>query len=150
MIMNTHVVRAAAALAFAAMVPDALAQLTPAPCDNCGVVATIQPVTDRQEWTPLGAVAPGTGSATFESQSGSTTMMQFSQRSQDKGGLVVVGAAGGAAYAQRPNQYRRQRWEVSVTMEKGPPRVLALSYEPLVQPGDRVRVSGNQLELFNP
>ena len=31
-----------------------------------------------------------------------------------------------------------------------PPRVINLSYEPLFQEGDQVRVSGDQLELVNP
>ena len=65
-------------------------------------------------------------------------------------GMVVVGAAGGAAYAQKPSEYQRQRWDVTVKMDSGPPRVINLSYEPFVQEGDRVRVFGNQLELLNP
>ena len=66
-------------------------------------------------------------------------------------GMVVVGSAGGAAYAQKPNQYQRQRWDVTIKMDSGPPpRVINLSYEPYVQEGDRVRVFGNQLELVNP
>ena len=66
-------------------------------------------------------------------------------------GMVVVGAAGGAAYAQKPNEYQRQRWDVTSKMDSGPPpRVVNLSYEPFVQEGDRVRVFGNQLELVNP
>jgi hypothetical protein len=35
-------------------------------------------------------------------------------------------------------------------MDDGSPRTLSLAYEPFVQEGDRVRVSGNQLELVNP
>ena len=66
-------------------------------------------------------------------------------------GMVVVGAAGGAAYAQKPNEYQRKRWDVTIKMDSGPPpRVVNLPYEPFVQEGDRVRVMGNQLELVNP
>jgi outer membrane lipoprotein SlyB len=66
-------------------------------------------------------------------------------------GMVVVGAAGGAAYAQKPNAYQRQRWDVTIKMDSGPPpRVVNLAYEPFFQEGDRVRVSGTQLELVNP
>ena len=53
--------------------------------------------------------------------------------------------------ARKPNAYQRRRWEVTVKMDSGPPpRVVNLAYEPYVQEGDRVRVSGNQLELVNP
>ena len=38
--------------------------------------------------------------------SGTTTQMQFGP-GFSKQGMVVLGAAGGAAYAQRPNEYRR-------------------------------------------
>ncbi len=66
-------------------------------------------------------------------------------------GLVVLGAAGGAAYAQRPNEYRRQRWDVTVKMDDGSTRVVNLRYEPLlVQEGDRVRIAGKNVELVSP
>ena len=45
-----------AALAFAG---DGL-RAQPAPCDNCGSITSIRPVTERQSWTPLGTVVPGT------------------------------------------------------------------------------------------
>ena len=52
---------------------------------------------------------------------------------------------------KRPNEYRRQRWDVTLKMDNGPPRVVSLPYEPLfVQEGDYVRVSGNNIELVNP
>jgi outer membrane lipoprotein SlyB len=66
-------------------------------------------------------------------------------------GVVVIGAAGGAVYAQKPNEYRRTRWEVTLKMDDGTTRVVSLSYEPLfAQVGDYVRVAGNNLELVNP
>ena len=121
-----------------------------AACDNCGTVQTITPVTDRQQWTPLGSVsnssAYGGGPG---GQPGSAAVLSIGPDFSNRG-MVMVGAAGGAAYAQKPNEYRRQRWEVVVKMDAGAPRTLSLSYEPFVQEGDRVRVSGNQLELVNP
>ena len=63
----------------------------------------------------------------------------------------MLGAAGGAAYAQRPSEYRRQRWDVTVKMDDGATRVVNMRYEPLlVQPGDRVRIAGNNVELVSP
>jgi len=120
-------------------------------CANCGVVQTIRTVNERQQWTPLGTVSDSSavgGGPT--GQPGGTAMYSIGPGFTNRG-MVVVGAAGGAAYAQKPNEYQRQRWEVTVKMDAGPPpRVLTLSYEPFIQEGDRVRVSGNQLELINP
>lgn len=131
----------------------AWAQGAPAPkdCDNCGVVQKIAAVSVRQQWTPLGSVndssAYGGGPT---GQPGSQTMYSIGPGFTNKG-MVIVGAAGGAAYAQKPSEYQRQRWDVTVKMDSGPPpRVINLSYEPFVQEGDRVRVSGNQLELVSP
>lgn len=114
----------------------------------CGVIQSMAPVTERQEWSPLGSVmAPGGGPAATSSQ---TTMMQIGPGFTNQG-LVVVGAAGGAVYAQKPNEYRRQRWDVTLRMDDGSTRVVSLKYEPLLlQEGDYVRVAGNNLELVGP
>ena len=141
-----------ALVAVAAAAPVS-AQIKPAgeACGNCGVVQSITPVSQRQQWTPLGSVpeagAMGGGPG---GQPGSATMLSIGPGFTNRG-MVVVGAAGGAAYAQKPNEYQRQRWDVTIQMDSGPPpRVVNLSYEPFVQEGDRVRVFGNQLELVNP
>jgi len=63
------------------------------------------------------------------------------------GALVLVGAAGGAVYAKRPNSYQRPRWDVTVKLDTGATRVLPQLYEPLLREGDRVRVFGTQVEL---
>jgi outer membrane lipoprotein SlyB len=121
-----------------------------APCAACGVIQAIAPVSERTEWTPLGAVTPGSlGISGLSTSSGSSTQMSFG--SGGPKGLVVLGAAGGAAYAQRPSEYQRQRWEVTVKMDDGATRVVNMRYEPLlVQPGDRVRIAGNNVELVSP
>jgi outer membrane lipoprotein SlyB len=120
-------------------------------CSTCGTVQKIVPVSERQQWTPLGSVnnsAAYGGGPTGEA--GSSTMFSIGPGFTNKG-MVVVGAAGGAAYAQKPSEYQRQRWDVTIRMDSGPPpRVVNLAYEPFFQEGDRVRVFGNQLELVNP
>ena len=151
--MMAHALLVALVGAAAVFALPAAAQIKPADaaCGNCDVVQSITPVSQRQEWTPLGSVpeagAMGGGPA---GQPGSATMLSIGPGLTNKG-MVVVGSAGGASYAQKPNQYQRQRWDVTVKMDSGPPpRVINLSYEPYVQEGDRVRVFGNQLELVNP
>jgi outer membrane lipoprotein SlyB len=139
----------AVVVALACIAADARAQGTP-PCAACGVVQAIAPVSERAEWQPLGAVAPGsTGMSGLGGMAGSSTQMSFGAGGPQ--GLVVLGAAGGAAYAQRPSEYQRQRWDVTVRMDSGATRVVNMRYEPLfVQQGDRVRISGNNVELVEP
>jgi len=122
-----------------------------AECGNCGTVQTIAPVSVRQQWTPLGSVSDSTARGGGPTGGpGTATMYSIGPGLSNKG-MVVVGSAGGAAYAQKPNEYQRQRWDVTIKMDSGPPpRVVNLSYEPFVQEGDRVRVLGNQIELINP
>jgi len=59
---------------------------------------------------------------------------------------VMLGAAGGAGYAKRPNSYERPRWEIVVRMDDGSRRTVNNDYEPALREGDRVRVYGTQLE----
>jgi outer membrane lipoprotein SlyB len=132
---------------------EALAQASPRPeCNGvCGTVQQIAPVAERQGWTPLGSVAPNSISQSgLSGATGSTTQMQFGPGFSNQG-LVVIGAAGGAMYAQKPNEYRRTRWEVTLKMDDATTRVVSLAYEPLfAQVGDYVRVAGNNIELVNP
>lgn len=118
---------------------------------TCGVIQTIAPVEERQVWTPLGAVTPNTISDNgLGNTPSASAQMQFGSGFQRQG-MVVIGAAGGAAYARKPNEYRRSRYDVTLKMDDGSTRVLSMGSEPLfVQEGDYVRVSGNSLELVNP
>ena len=117
-------------------------------CDACGVVMSIQMTTDRAQWTPLGSATPSTVTASG-APTGAVTQLAIGPKFQNQG-LVVVGAAGGATYARRPNAYEKPRWDVTVKMDRGGTRVVSQSYEPLLREGDRVRIFGTQLELVNP
>jgi outer membrane lipoprotein SlyB len=130
-----------AALLGATAVP-ALAQAQEK-CENCGRVESVREYTAKTGWTPLGATAsagvnPGAADAGRVS-----TQYNFST-----GNVVLLGAAGGAGYAKRPNSYERPRWEIAVRMDDGSRRTVTHDYEPVMQAGDRVRVYGTQLELM--
>ncbi|MEO8752731.1 MAG: hypothetical protein ABI624_08630 [Casimicrobiaceae bacterium] len=149
-----HALLIAAVISFAFAAANALAQgvIQPKKCEGaCGVIQSIAAVNERQEWTPLGSVTPGSqGLAGLGEMSGSSTQMAFGP-GFSRQGMVVLGAAGGATYGQRPNEYSRKRWDVTVKMDTGMTRVVSLKYEPLlVQEGDHVRISGNSLELVDP
>ncbi len=144
-------------LAFVLALPSvpegAHAQGAPRPGCNgaCGVIRTIVPVDERQVWTPLGSVTPTTiSSNAVGATPTASAQMQFGS-GLSRQGMVVIGAAGGAVYAQKPNEYRRSRWDVTLRMDDGSTRVVSMGTEPIfVQEGDYVRVSGNNLELVNP
>ena len=131
---------------------EALAQASPRPVCNgvCGTVQEIAPVAERQVWTPLGSVSPNISQSGLGGMGSSTTQMQFGKGFSNQG-MVVIGAAGGAVYAQKPNEYRRTRYDVTLKMDDSTTRVVSMAYEPLfVQVGDYVRVAGNNVELVNP
>ncbi|MEO8738468.1 MAG: hypothetical protein ABI537_02050 [Casimicrobiaceae bacterium] len=116
--------------------------LSAAACDRCGKVESIREVTAKDQWTPLGSVAPPNDlgpSAVAVYQVGPG----FSNQGQ-----VFVGAAGGAAYRTRPNKRDVTRWEVVVKMDDGSGRSVMQNYEPLFVVGDRVHVFGTQVELL--
>jgi hypothetical protein len=106
-------------------------------CDNCGRVEAIRTVEETSSWTPLGSA-----SVAGDTAGRTTTAYNFTT-----GNMVTLGAAGGAGYARRSQQYQHPRWEVVVRMEAGGTRSLRQGYEPALRVGDRVRVYGTQVEL---
>ena len=134
-------IRRVALLCVVALADPALAQGDR--CENCGRVVSIRETTAREGWTPLGTISTGTQAA------GSTARVtsQFDLRTGEQ---VLLGAAGGAGYAKRPNSMERPRWEIQVRMDGGATRAISQGYEPSVREGDRVRVYGTQLELVEP
>ncbi len=143
----------AAALAGAQTTPppippasDGKAAVAPAPpaddCGQCGKVLSIKRTTVKEQWTPLGT---DTG---FQQDARAATQFKIGPGLSNQG-LVIVGAAGGAGYQKSPNSYEKPRWDVTVKLDSGQTRVLQLTYEPYVQEGDRVRISGRNVELVN-
>lgn len=110
-------------------------------CDRCGTVESIAQVTAKDQWTPLGSVPTSsdlgpTGVAVYQIGKG------FSNQGQ-----VFIGAAGGGVYQTRANQRNVTRWEIVVKMDDASARSIIQNYEPLFAVGDRVHVSGTQIEL---
>jgi outer membrane lipoprotein SlyB len=119
------------------------------PCENCGTVQSITQVDVDAQWTPLGSM-PSTNFAGADpsSQPGRVSAQYQIGRDGSNQGMVLLGSAGGAVYARRPDSGRDKRWQVTVKMDQGAPRVLVQAYEPALQEGDRVYVYGTQLELI--
>jgi outer membrane lipoprotein SlyB len=133
--------QAAAPLKPAPSIPAVSAPGSPSSdCASCGRIVSIRQTTVKQEWTPLGM---GAG---FDTNPRAVTQFQIGTGPSNQG-IVIVGASGGAAYRKSPNSYEQPRWEVTVKQDSGQTRIVTLSYEPFVQPGDRVRISGNNVEL---
>ncbi len=136
-----------------AMAPSAVAEssrATAAPptsdCGQCGKVVSIRQTTVKQSWTPLGMGVGVGGAPDFGSQPSGMSSFQFGPGLSNQG-LTIIGSAGGASYRKKPNSYDQPRWEVTVKLDNGQTRVATLTYEPYVLEGDRVRVSGNNVEL---
>ncbi|HEY7901878.1 MAG TPA: hypothetical protein VIH36_00375 [Casimicrobiaceae bacterium] len=148
--MSVPPLAACAWLATASCIVAALPAAAQPACANCGTVLSVTSVRSEQQVTSLGSLTPGTLAGDgFGSQPGGVTTQFAIGRGLTNDGMVVLGAAGGAAYARRPqNAPQQMRWEVSVRMDDGTRRTLTQSYEPAVGEGDRVRVYGTQLELF--
>lgn len=113
----------------------------PDDCGQCGNVVSVRETKVKEQWTPLG------GGTSFDTDARAATMFQIGPGLSNQG-KVMVGAAGGAAYQKTPNAYEKPRWEVTVKMDNGQTRVASLAYEPYVQAGDRVRISGRNVELI--
>jgi len=112
-------------------------------CANCGQVESIREFKAKTGWTPLGAA----GTAGMVESAGDAGRVS-TQYNFSSGNVVMLGAAGGAGYAKRPNSYERSRWEIVLRMDDGSRRTVANDYEPALREGDRVRVYGTQLELM--
>jgi hypothetical protein len=119
-------------------------------CAACGVIESIKQTTEKQNWTPLG-MGVGVGGAPpsgLGDAPGAVSSFQIGPGFSNQG-LVLLGAAGGSSYRKSPNSYDKPRWEVTVKLDGGGVRLVNLAYEPYVREGDRVRVSGNNVELLD-
>jgi outer membrane lipoprotein SlyB len=138
--------RLAVALVALFAAPLAAGQATTGDCNNCAVIVSIQMSTNEEQWTPLGSVS---STSSLTNPGGMQARSAIAFNADGSRDLVMIGAAGGAVYAKRPNAYQKPRWDVRVKMDSGEMRVIPQRYEPLLREGDRVRVLGTQLELVD-
>ena len=117
-------------------------------CGACGKVESIRQSTSKQQWTPLGTGVGVGGTPSLGDYPAGVTSYSIGPGLSNQG-MVVLGAAGGAAYKKTPNSYEQPRWDVTVKMDGGGVRVVSMSYEPYVREGDRVRIAGNNVELLD-
>jgi hypothetical protein len=113
-------------------------------CDRCGKIISIRQVSVRDQWTPLGSSA---SSGTGDGSPSGVAVYQIGKGFSNQG-QVLLGAAGGGTYRTKPNELYTTRWEVILHMDAGGNRTVTQNYEPMLREGDKVRVSGSQLELL--
>jgi hypothetical protein len=119
-----------------------------AACGVCGTVESIRQSTSQQQWTPLGTGVGVGGAPSLGDQPSAVTSFRIGPGFSNQG-MVMLGAAGGAAYRRTPESYEQRRWDVTVKLDGGGMRVVSLSYEPYVHEGDRVRIAGSNVELLD-
>lgn len=108
-------------------------------CTTCGKVMSVKPIPDTEAPTPLGSKA-------IAGESGAQTTMRLSRDPANKG-LVTMESGGGGQRAKRAPNKKRGRYEITVLLDDGTNKIVSFAYEPFVHEGDRVRVTGNTLEL---
>lgn len=107
-------------------------------CINCGTISAIREVERKGEGTGLGAIAGGVLGGVLGHQIGHGT---------GKTVATVAGAAGGAYAGHQIEKGARSTkvWNVTIRMDNGSDRTLALDTAPSLAVGDRVRLEGNSI-----
>lgn len=111
----------------------------PAPvCNSCGVVASVNAITQKGEGTGLGAVAGGVLGGVLGNQIGGGSGKKIA---------TVAGAAGGAyaGHQVEKNMKSTTRYDVVVNMDDGSSRTFSYDTQPEFQVGSKVRVVNGAL-----
>jgi len=111
----------------------------PAPvCQFCGVVASVNVITQKGEGTGLGAVAGGVLGGVLGHQIGGGTGKKIA---------TVAGAAGGAYAGHQVEKSMKSttRYDVVVNMDDGTTRTFSYDSQPAFQAGSKVRVVNGAL-----
>ncbi|HSH07176.1 MAG TPA: glycine zipper 2TM domain-containing protein [Burkholderiales bacterium] len=112
-------------------------QAAPA-CANCGTVSAIRETEKKGEGTGLGAIGGAVVGGVIGNQFGGGSGKKI---------LTVAGAAGGAYAGHQVEKSARSTkvWNVTIRMDDGADRSIALGAAPALAVGDRVRVEGNNI-----
>jgi outer membrane lipoprotein SlyB len=107
-------------------------------CANCGTVSAIREVEKKGEGTGLGAVGGAVVGGVIGNQFGGGSGKKI---------LTVAGAAGGAYAGHQIEKSARstKTWNVTVRMDDGSERTIALGSAPALAVGDPVRLEGNNI-----
>ncbi len=114
-------------------------QAKPAPvCSNCGVVASVNAISEKGEGSGLGAIAGGVLGGVLGHQVGGGTGKKIA---------TVAGAAGGAyaGHQVEKNMKSVTRYDVVVNMEDGTRRTFSYDTQPAFQTGAKVRAVNGAL-----
>lgn len=108
-------------------------------CADCGVITQIRTVEVPAEGSGVGAVAGGVLGGVVGNQFG---------KGSGKTAATVAGAVLGGVAGHKVEERVRSKtiYEVSVRMEDGSTRVLKMGQAPIFGEGQRVKVSGDQLQ----
>jgi len=107
-------------------------------CADCGTVSAIREVEKKGEGTGVGAIGGAVIGGVLGNQIG---------RGTGRTVATVAGAAGGAYAGHQIEKSARSDkvWNVTVRMDDGSDRTIALGSAPALAVGDRVRMDGNNI-----
>jgi outer membrane lipoprotein SlyB len=107
-------------------------------CTNCGTISAIREVEKKGEGTGLGAIGGAVIGGVLGNQIG---------RGKGKTIATVGGAAGGAYAGHQIEKSARSAkvWNVTIRMDNGSDRTIALGSAPALAVGDKVRLEGNNI-----
>jgi outer membrane lipoprotein SlyB len=111
---------------------------SPPVCANCGTVSAIREVEKKGEGTGVGAIGGAVIGGVLGNQIG---------RGRGRTVATVAGAAGGAYAGHQIEKSARsdKLWNVTIRMDDGSDRTIALGSAPALAVGDKVRVEGSNI-----
>ncbi len=144
--MNSMVARIVMTFLTAVAASGAIAQApAPAPCQNCGVVQSVNSFQQKGQSSGVGVVAGGVLGGVLGHQIGSG-------RGNTVATVAGVGLGAVAGNQVEKNVNTTTKWAVSIRMDNGTLRTFNYSNAPTVVAGDRVKLidGGKRLGLIAP